>query len=236
MPELRLVPLGVGNAFSALFYSTSLALIAADGRWLLVDCPHPIRKILREASQASGVDLEFARLVGIALTHLHADHASGLEGLGAYVKYIRGGPQRPDLFAGPRVVNVLRSRPEAELFNLCSVADSRRAGAFTIESRPVIHGEQPAYAFRIAANGKSVGLSGDTCFDIELIRWLAAADMVVHEAGAESEPSTHHTAYHRLAALPPDLRGKMRLAHYPDEFDTSASVIEPLRQGVLYVV
>src|SRR5207253_6076518 len=67
MADLRLLPLGVGNAFSELYYSTSLAVIAADGRWLLVDCPHPIRKILREASLASGIDLGLEKLVGLAL-------------------------------------------------------------------------------------------------------------------------------------------------------------------------
>ena len=94
----------MGDAFSALYYSTSLALIAADGWWLLVDCPHPIHKILREASLASGVELSVSKLAGVAITHLHADHASGLEGLGYYVKYVLRRGKQPDLFSGPRVL------------------------------------------------------------------------------------------------------------------------------------
>jgi hypothetical protein len=39
-----------------------------------------------------------------------------------------------------------------------------------------------------------------------------------------------------LAALPADVRAKMRLVHYPDEFDRLASVIEPLVQGRVYEV
>ena len=39
-----------------------------------------------------------------------------------------------------------------------------------------------------------------------------------------------------LAALPAPLRQKMRLVHYPDEFDREASVIAPLRQGELVEV
>src|SRR4051794_17076029 len=116
MAPLRLIPLGVGNSFSALYYSTSLALVAADGRWLLVDCPHPIHKILREASQASGVELKLASLAGVALTHLHADHSSGLEGLGGFVKYMLGSAQRPSLVALPAVLDQFRKRHEAELF------------------------------------------------------------------------------------------------------------------------
>ena len=36
----------------------SLAL-EAEGSWLLVDCPHPLRKMLREASARAGLSLRF---------------------------------------------------------------------------------------------------------------------------------------------------------------------------------
>jgi hypothetical protein len=45
-----------------------------------------------------------------------------------------------------------------------------------------------------------------------------------------------HTPYEKLAALPASLRSKMRLTHYPDDFDAVSSVIEPLRQGQIYEV
>jgi ribonuclease BN (tRNA processing enzyme) len=236
MAELRLLPLGVGNAFSELYYSTSLALIAADGRWLLVDCPHPIRKILREASLASGVDLSLSRLVGVALTHLHADHASGLEGLGYYYKYVLRSSQPPSLYSEAKVLESLRRRHEAELFTLMAVTDACQAGPFSLDARPVTHGELAACAFRVTCGGRAVGHSGDTIFEPELIRWLAAADLVVHEAGADEEPNRHHTAYRQLVTLPAEVRQKMRLAHYADAFDLGNSVIEPLRPGQVYDV
>ena len=100
MPGLRLLPLGVGNAFSAVSYSTCLAL-EADGCWLLIDCPHPIRKMMREASATAAVDLDAAAVHAIVLTHLHADHVSGLEGLAFYSRFLldrklrlHGTPQR----------------------------------------------------------------------------------------------------------------------------------------------
>jgi ribonuclease BN (tRNA processing enzyme) len=234
--QLRLVALGIGDAFSALYYSTSLALAAPDGRWLLIDCAHPIRKVLREASLSSGIDLDLSRLAGLALTHLHADHASGLEGLGYYFKYMLPTLPPPDLFLAPKVLDALQAQKEAALFNLVPVAEACQAGPFTIEARPVNHGDVPACAFRIGCGGRSVGHSGDTCFDPELITWLAAADLVVHEAGAYREPNTLHTAYRRLVSLPEAIRRKMRLVHCADDFERDASVIEPLRQGQLYVV
>src|SRR5512140_3729874 len=80
---LAFVPLGVGDAFSALRYSSCVA-VEAEGRWLLVDCPHPIRKILREGSARAGVALDVGSFEAVVVTHVHADHASGLEVLGFY--------------------------------------------------------------------------------------------------------------------------------------------------------
>src|SRR6516162_4406626 len=89
MPGFRLLPLGVGDAFSARHYSSCLAL-EADGEWLLVDCPHPIRKLMYEGSAAAGTVLDVAQVRAVVLTHLHADHASGLEGIGFYARFILG--------------------------------------------------------------------------------------------------------------------------------------------------
>jgi len=236
MAPLRLIPLGVGNAFSALYYSTSLALVTADGRWLLVDCPHPIHKILREISQTSGVDLPLSSLIGVCVTHLHMDHASGLEGLGYFVKYVLRDSTPPNLYSGPHVIDAFRQHPEAEVFNLVPITQPTQAGPFTIEARRVTHGDLPACAFRISAAGRTLGHSGDTIFDPELIRWITQADFAIHEAGAMMEPNPLHTSYSRLAALPDELRRKLHLAHYQDDLDVAGSVIEALRPGRVYAI
>jgi len=61
MAELRLLPLGVGDAFSVQHYSSCFVL-ETGGQWILVDCPHPIRKILREGSIAAGFTLDVGDL------------------------------------------------------------------------------------------------------------------------------------------------------------------------------
>ena len=76
-----------------------------------------------------------------------------------------------------------------------------------------------------------LGISADTAFDPSLIAWLSEADLFVHETNYGV-----HTPYAALAALPAETRAKMRLIHYPDNFDTGASVIAPLRQGQRYEV
>src|SRR5512142_1363515 len=99
--SMHFVPVGVGDAFSALHHSSAVA-VEADGRRLLVDCPHPIRKVLRDASLRSGLALDVGSFDAVVLTHLHADHCSGLEDYAYYFRFVLR--RRPVLAAHPRVL------------------------------------------------------------------------------------------------------------------------------------
>lgn len=246
---LQLLPLGVGDAFSALHYSSCLAL-GAEGAWLLIDCPHPIRKIVREAARTAGLALDVDALSAVALTHLHADHSSGIEGLAYFARYALG--RRLPLLAHPAVsarlweghlaagMEQLVAAPGAppEPHGLADYIDLQplsfehptRFGPFSIECRTTIH-HIPTTAFRIHAGGRTIGHSADTSYDPSLIEWLAPCDLIVHETNHGL-----HTPYEKLAALPAPLRARMRLTHYPDELDLAASAIEPLLEGRLLVV
>lgn len=245
----RFVPLGVGDAFTALHYSTCLAL-EAEGALALIDCPHPIQKMMREASIASGAALVPSRVSAVILTHLHADHCSGLEGLGYWTFFHER--RRLPLYLHREVLDELwqghlaagmthllpavgaeRIRMSLEDYfeiHLLDEAQAVSCGPFSIECRKTIH-HVPTTALRIAASGRTLGHSADTAFDESLIAWLEEADLVVHETNHGV-----HTPYEKLAALPAALRAKMRLVHYPDDFDVAASVIEPLREGRIYEV
>jgi ribonuclease BN (tRNA processing enzyme) len=245
MPGFRVLPLGVGDAFSARHYSSCLAL-EAEGQWLLVDCPHPIRKLLREGSAAAGIALDVPQLRAVVLTHLHADHASGLEGIGFYGRFILG--RTIPLVIPPAIAADVWSRHLSagmewslqyvgrppvqrtleDFFDPIAlpVEEPVSVGPFVIACRPTVH-NIPTFAVRVRGAGRTLGYSADTAFDPSLVAWLADADLIVHEASG----GFMHTAYEELAGLPEPLRRKMRLIHYPDDFDTSASTIEVLRQG-----
>jgi ribonuclease BN (tRNA processing enzyme) len=246
---VKVLVLGVGDAFSALHYSSCLAL-EAEGKWLLIDCPHPIRKILREAGATAGVGLDAGDLAGVCVTHLHADHCSGLEGLGYFGKFVLG--RRLPLLAHPEVTARLwdghlaagmeqllpavgqpfQAKVLSDYFEVLGLSTeaSHEFGPFRIECRTTIH-HIPTTALRIEAGGRTLGYSADTAFDRGLIDWLAEADLVIHETNYGV-----HTPYADLAGLPENLRSKMRLIHYPDDFDLDASAIEPLREGSLLEV
>jgi ribonuclease BN (tRNA processing enzyme) len=249
MADFRFVTLGVGNAFSALYYSSCLAL-QAEGSWLLIDCPHPIRKILRESSLSAGLPLDAGNISAAIVTHLHGDHASGLEGFGFFCYYVLG--RRARLLAHPDVSGPLwkghlsasmewslhpGQPPEQRFFedfyDLQPLDETGpvQVGPFAIECRRTIH-SIPTTAVRVHAAGRSLGYSADTAYDPGLIDWLAEADSIIHETGRAGL----HTPYEKLAALPADMRNRMRLIHYPDDFDHQGSVIEPLVQGKSYEV
>jgi len=254
MPELRLIPLGVGDAFTAHHYTTCLAL-GVDDSWLLIDCPHPVRKMWREASVAAlGQAIDLDKVVGVAITHLHADHASGLEDF-AYFTFF-GLKRRATWLAHPEVSarlwdgllsagmgrnrhtadGVSTRRELSDYVDLIALNTSNPVefGPFSIECRPTLH-SIPTTAFRIKAAGRTFAFSADSAHDPSLIEWLSPADLIVHEATSLPE-SPVHTPYAHLAILPEDLRAKMRLSHLPDDFDAASSVIEVLKEGQCYTV
>ncbi len=242
---LNFVPLGVGDAFARLQYSSSLLLESGKQR-LLIDCPHPIRKMMAEAHGAPDV----ADVDAVVLTHLHADHVSGLEGFAYFNHFVLR--RRTPLLAHPDVAGPLwpghLEVSMAELIDPATEPMPRMAfgdyfdwlpmeeatpvtfGPFTVECRLTVH-HIPTTALRITAGGRTLGYSADTAFDPSLVDWLSSADLVIHETNFGA-----HTPYEKLAALPAPLRAKMRLIHYPDGFAPADGAIELLRQGALYDV
>jgi ribonuclease BN (tRNA processing enzyme) len=255
MGALWLIPMGVGAAFTARHYTTCLAL-GFDETWLLIDCPHPVRKMLREGSIAAGLPqpLDIDQIHAAAVSHLHADHCCGLEDFGYYSRLTLG--RRAKILMHPESstrlwngllaagMELVQLRPEApplqtqlgDYFELINLDSSRpvECGPFSIECRRTVH-SVPTFALRIRAGTRALGFSGDTAYDPSLIEWLSGADLIVHEATTLAESSVH-TPYEKLAGLPESLRARMRLTHLPDDFDTASSVIEVLCEGRLYEV
>lgn len=253
MSGMRLLPLGVGSALSAISYTTCMAL-ECEGSWLLLDCPHPVRKMMREASLAAGVALDAEQVVGLALSHLHADHCSGLEDFAFFNHFALD--RRTRLLAHPEVVRDLWEKtlsggmgsmsraagepPEPlafeDFFDWIPLAEGGAAtiGPFRVECRKTVH-SIPTTAFRVEGGGRRIGFSADTDFDRGLIDWLAEADLVIHEATTYGNAGLH-TPYHLLAELPEEIRARMRLFHCPDGFDAEASVIPLLREGEMIEV
>ena len=208
------------------------------------------RLVAVASGDAAGADLDLDGVDAVVLTHLHADHASGLEGYGYFSHFVLG--RRAPLIVHPEVAkrlweghlaagmeclmdvehHHLHAKTLADYFDVTALDENAPLtfGPFEIECRRTIH-HVPTTALRIRAGGRTLGYSADTCFDPELIAWLSPCDLIVHETNYGV-----HTPYADLAALPAPLRARMRLIHYPDQFDVTSSVIEALEQGRRYPV
>ena len=239
---LTLTALGTGDAFSALHYSASLVL-ECEGRMLLIDCPHPIRKMLKEGFDSSKQPLDESKIEACVLTHLHGDHASGLEGWGFFnhfafgrrAKLVTHPLVREDLWNGhlrAGMKQLIRKLGEpavpcslGDFFEYLPIYESHPVvvGPFTIECRRTLH-HIPTIATKVRAGGKVFGYSADTAFDEQLVDWLSEADLIIHETNLGGA----HTPYESLRQLPEPIRNKMKLIAFPDgmTFDGAIGILE----------
>jgi len=239
----EVVALGVGDTFSDRHHTSAL-LLTCDGASLAVDCPDTYRAVLRDAAETSGRRLSLDDIDDVLITHVHGDHMNGLEGVAFYKLFAQR--RRVRLIASREVREVIwdqrlvasmgvlwdgvdfHGKAFADYFDYVplSWSDETVVGPFRIRARQTRH-HVPTSAILVEAGGRTLGYSSDTAFDPSLIEFLSAADLVIHETNF----GPAHTPYHQLAALPAELRARMRLIHYPDSFDLTTSAITPLREG-----
>lgn len=243
MSRFEVIVLGVGDTFSERHHSTAL-LLTCDGLSLAIDCPDMYRAVLRSATERSGRALSSSDVDHVLITHVHGDHMNGLEGVAFFKHFVEG--KRVKLLTSAEVRAVIwDERLKASMGALwdgrqlrqlgfddyfehvpLSWTDASLVGPFRIRARRTVH-HVPTSALLIEAAGRTLGYSSDTAFDRELIAFLEPADLIIHETNL----GPAHTPYADLAALPAELRSRMRLIHYPDGFDTAASNITALREG-----
>jgi ribonuclease BN (tRNA processing enzyme) len=247
---MKLYVLGVGDTFTEK-HNTHALLVEAEGFRLAIDCPDSYRRVLRGAREKAGAahasSLDLFAIDDVLVTHVHGDHVNGLEGA-AYFKFFAQkrklrlhtiGAVKDALWDGRLVASMgrLMTSPSGTEFRDLSFEDyfdwsevaldrATTIGPFTIRARTTKH-HVPTSALVIEHRGRSIGVSSDTAFDPELIAFLAASDLVVHETNY----GPAHTAYADLLTLDDAVKAKMRLIHYPDEFDVEKSAIPCLREG-----
>lgn len=245
---MKITALGTGDAFSADRYSSCLLVETATTK-VLVDCPHPIRKILKESTKGR---VDIGDIDAVILTHLHADHASGIESYAWFRRFAL--QEATTVWAHPAVLAGLWPQLQSSMSELLivdgdnhphhrerlgfddlfkphelSTTGAVQIGDLRVESRMTIH-HIPTTALFFSADTGTVGYSADTAFDEALLAWLDRGDIVIHETNYGA-----HTPYAKLAALPRPWLDKLRLIHWPDGFDVDGSVIAVLHDGDVVV-
>lgn len=234
--------IGTGDAFSAARCGSS-ALVFAPGGHVLIDCPDGIMRALADASRASGRAFGPASIDDVLLTHLHGDHANGLEALGFFrwLERRRHGHPLPRLHTHAQAAARLWERlaPAMDQGGTAGLADyfdlrllppdgAAHVAGLSVRHRMGRHAV-PSCGFLVGDGRRTLGWSGDTAWDPAHVEWLAQADFVVHETG----PEPAHTPVEHLNGLPAGLRARMGLVHMPDGFDPASTAIRLLRDGEL---
>jgi len=241
---MKLYVLGVGDTFTEKHNTHSL-LVEADGFRLAIDCPDSYRRVLRQARDKNGATaLDLFGIDDFLVTHVHGDHVNGLEGVGYFKHFAQ--KKRAGLHTLAAVKEPLWSErlaaPMSRLWNgtdfrslafddyfawsALSLDAETRIGPFGVRARVTKH-HVPTSALLLSHGGRTLGISSDTAFDPSLVEWLAEADLVVHETNY----GPAHTAYADLVGCADDVKKKMRLIHYPDEFDVTGSAIPCVLEG-----
>ncbi len=244
---MRVLILGVGDAFTVKGCGTSAVLQTPSGGHLLLDCPDLIHRTLAEATAKAGWSVDALGIDDIIITHLHGDHCNGLESFGfsRLVSRMKGSnPALPRLHTHPaaarRVWERLAPAMDAPIhqggrparlddyFDLRVIEPLTTAhiAGFKVECRYTIH-PIPTMGLKISDGRSTLAWSGDTVYEQAHIDWLSSADLIVHEANL----GPAHTQIETLNALPESVRRKMRVTHITDGFDPACTDIRVLDEG-----
>ncbi|MBX9695622.1 MAG: MBL fold metallo-hydrolase [Cyanobacteria bacterium] len=232
---MKLKFIGVGGAFTDKYYQSNMVL-DIGGQRMLIDCGSDARHAMRAAG------LKLRDLEAIYISHLHADHAGGMEWASLFTYF---DPGFVDAQGAHRKMKLyLRSSLKAELWRMlasgCCIPDvkSNLNTFFDVRSCPknkpfefagvsfrtvqTVHYVNdteivPSYGlFWTTPSGKKVFLTTDTQFAPWSIRAFYKADIIFHDCETSPFTTGVHARYDDLKTLAPELRARMWLYHYWD--------------------
>jgi len=229
---MKLIFLGTGSAFTVgtdNFHSNML-LISDTQEKLMIDCGSDARLSLFQ-QKMSHLDIS-----NVYISHLHADHAGGLEWLALTTKFDPRCTKKPNLFICEALVNDLWNKTlsgglstiQCEFAKLSTFFDLHPInvnGSFTWENTEfrivqtvhVMNGFSLMYSFGLftVIDGLRVFITTDTQFaPKQMTDFLRISDIIFHDCETAAFPSGVHAHYTELLTLPDDLRKKMWLYHY----------------------
>ena len=167
-----------------------------DGDWLLIDARTQSGRSFRSVDRHRlPVPLDLDRIHAVAVSHLHADHCSGLK-IWLYSFFALGRRASSDASRRPRLWYGLAVGMELIQVNLMRRSENNSATILNSSIEPITAGEM--WAIRSSAGERSTACRFSpsesrywrSCVSAmrrhsirpNLIEWLAGADLIVHEA------------------------------------------------------
>lgn len=204
--DFKVTLLGTGHPSPRLDRFGPSTLIEAAGHKIIFDCG---RGTMQRAYQVHKETQDFDKLF---ITHLHSDHTTGIPDLWI-TGTIMGRHDKPLRIWGPRGTKSMAANLEKAFAVDLKVRrmGEQRYGldhekGVRIEAADVDEGfvyeedglsvepfrvnhfdhfcDEPSFGYRVKYDGRSVVLSGDTCFCENLIMYSSGVDLLVHEVAA----------------------------------------------------
>lgn len=216
---MKLTFLGTGSAFTiGQNYHSNMLLENDQGQNLLIDCGTDIRFSLHEQG------LSYPEIHSVYISHLHADHAGGLEWLAFKTKFDPD-CHKPNLYISKYLINALWENVLkgglssiqneqvnlSSFFNLHSVGDD---GIFFWEGQKfqmvqTIHSISgfsiaPSFGLLFTINNIKVFITTDTQFCLTRYSDIyQLADIIFHDCEINTAKSGVHSHYTELLTLDP---------------------------------
>jgi ribonuclease BN (tRNA processing enzyme) len=230
---VKLLFLGSGSAFTVgnHNYHSNMILEDSNNKRLLIDCGSDARLSLHAAG------LSHSDITDVYISHLHADHAGGLEWL-AFTKKFQSAPssEKPNLHISEHLVDLLwnhvlsgglmslddRVAELSTYFNVNPIPEksSFRWQNIDIHLIKTIHtynGDSlvPSYGLMFKSNGITCLITTDTRFAPDYwMEFYNKADIIFHDCETTKNASGVHSHFNQLMTLDSTIKSKMWLYHY----------------------
>lgn len=230
---MKLIFLGSGSAFTLggnNFHSNMLLINEDTQKKFLIDCGSDARLSLHKQNM-SHLDID-----SVYISHLHADHAGGLEWLALTRKFDPRCKEKPTLFICETLVDDLWNKTLsgglstiqcefAQLSTFFNVSPVPINGTFLwsdvefrlVQTVHVMNGFSLMHSFGLLfqINKLKIFITTDTQFaPKQMMDFYKISDIIFHDCETAPNMSGVHAHYHELAALPESLKAKMWLYHY----------------------
>ncbi|MFC3908963.1 MBL fold metallo-hydrolase [Legionella dresdenensis] len=229
---MKLIFLGAGSAFTVgtdNFHSNML-FVSDNQEKLMIDCGSDARFSLFKQN------LNHLDISNVYISHLHADHAGGLEWLALTTKFDPRCTKKPNLYLCEMLINDLWNKTLsgglstiqcefAQLDTFFNIHNIPVNGSFTWESCEfrlvqtvhVMNGFSLMYSFGLlfTINNMKIFITTDTQFaPRQMTDFYERADIIFHDCETSPFMSGVHAHYNEMRGMPEHLKAKMWLYHY----------------------
>lgn len=227
---MKLIFLGTGSAFTVgdHNYHSNMLLESSEGKRLLIDCGSDIRFSLHEQG------LSYQDIHDVYISHLHADHVGGIEGLAFNTKF-NSAHQKVRLHLSDTLVPSIWDNVLAGGLTLLTEGKMQLSSYFVVEAVPskgkftwenidfyliqTVHIKtknelMPCYGLLFRLKEMTIFITTDAQLTPEITNIYSQADLIFQDCETAPTKSGVHAHYTDLIKLDPQTKKKMWLYHY----------------------